>query len=81
MLIIKNEFINLLVIKIIVHRLKPPAKKISKQKDKTSKNKKKKRSKDDNDDYDQHNDDEDEEDEDDCNVLFPCNRWFAKGKT
>jgi len=31
--------------------------------------------------YDREIEDEDEEEEDDCNVLFPCNRWLAKGNT
>ena len=69
------------VLKIIIHRLKPPAKKISKQKDKNlKKKKKKKRPKDDEEQQDDDDDDDDDDDEDDCNVLFPCNRWFAKGR-
>ena len=69
-------FVMLSTQQIIVHRLKPPAKKISKQKEKTSSSKKKKKRSKENENEDE---DDDDEDEDDCNVLFPCNRWFAKG--
>lgn len=59
--------------KIIVRRLKPPMKKKTKDSGQKKKSlKKQKRT--------GEEPEEEEMEEDDCNYLFPCNRWFAKGE-